>query len=80
MHVLTRVVLLNLFAVAWILSGSAPVSAQGQLPAKIDLAKSYLIYMHGGWPEMHGQSREHPKYGKRHEFDEILDAFRAKGL
>ncbi len=77
---LARVIASILFFAGFTFAGASPGMAQGRMPDTIDPAKHYLFYMHGGWPEEHGQSRPHPRYGKRYEYDEILTAFRAKGL
>lgn len=45
---------------------SAPVVAGGihnDVPEKVDPAKRYLIYLHGGWPEIRPITDPHPKHG-----------------
>lgn len=41
------------------------------VPEKVDPAKHYLIYLHGGWPETRPLSEPHPKRGK-FEYEKIL--------
>jgi hypothetical protein len=45
---------------------SAPAFAgdiHNDVPEKVDPAKHYLIYLHGGWPEIRPITDPHPKHG-----------------
>jgi len=45
---------------------SAPAFAgavHNDVPKKVDPAKRYLIYLHGGWPEIRPITDPHPKHG-----------------
>lgn len=74
---------LNLIALAAAgMLATAPVIAQAgtihpDVPEKVDPAKRYLIYLHGGWPESRPLSEPHPKRGP-FEYREILEELAAR--
>ena len=47
------------------------------VPAKVDPAKRYLIYLHGAWPETKALSEPHPKRGL-FEYDKIIKGLAAR--
>jgi hypothetical protein len=60
-------------------SDAAPGSVHTDVPASIDPAARYLIYLHGRILEVQGREAVSPDFG-RYEYDGILRALADKGL
>ena len=60
-------------------SGAAPGAVHADVPASIDPAARYLIYLHGRVLELQGREAVSPDFG-RYEYDAILGALAEKGL
>ena len=58
---------------------AAPGAVHGDVPASIDPAARYLIYLHGRIIEVQGRRATSPEFG-RYEYDAIVQALAAKGL
>jgi hypothetical protein len=60
-------------------AATATAALRKDIPAKVDPAARYLIYLHGAIIENHGIRPTDPKYGT-YEYMEILKALERKGL
>lgn len=76
-------VLQSLFAIAAItisLSGPAQAGAvHTDVPETVNPEARYIIYLHGGWPEIRSLSEPHPKHGL-FEYEKIVKALAARGF
>jgi hypothetical protein len=60
-------------------ASGAPGAIHEDVPASVDPAARYLIYLHGRIVEMQGRQATSPEFG-RYEYDAILKALADKGL
>ena len=70
--------LVTTLAATVLLASAAQAGAiHTDVPAKVDPAKRYLIYLHGAWPETKALSEPHPKRGL-FEYDKIVKGLAAR--
>jgi hypothetical protein len=80
MHLSSRIAAAVVFALCVSLQATAaPGSIHGDVPASIDPAARYLIYLHGRILELQGRKAVSPDFGP-YEYDAILTALADEGL
>lgn len=67
-------------ALAVSLSGMAQAgTVHSDVPESVNPEARYMIYLHGGWPEIRSLSDPHPKHGL-FEYEKIVNALIEKGV
>jgi len=67
-------------AVTVALSGMAQAgTVHSDVPESVNPEARYIIYLHGGWPEIRSLSDPHPKHGL-FEYEKIVNALAARGF
>lgn len=67
-------------AVTVALSGMAQAeTVHSDVPESVNPEARYMIYLHGGWPEIRSLSDPHPKHGL-FEYEKIVNALAARGF
>ena len=65
-------------ALAVSLSGMAQAgTVHSDVPESVNPEARYMIYLHGGWPEIRSLSDPHPKHGL-FEYEKIVNALAAR--